>query len=96
MLVGEGRDPEEASIWTLMAPLPIINIRAYWQQSKLFEQTTRGKYPAALMLAIWMLTSPLGVIVSPVGSVITQYELNKIAAGEDDDPGVVIADDAAE
>lgn len=83
MLVREGRDPEEASTWTLMAPLPIINIRAYWKQSKLFEQTTRGKYPAALMLAIWMLTSPIGVIVSPVGLIITQHELNKIAARED-------------
>ncbi len=87
MLVREGRDPEEASTWTLMAPLPIINIRAYWKQSKLFEQTTRGKYPAALMLAIWMLTSPLGVIVSPVGSLITQYELNKIADAENDAAG---------
>ena len=85
MLAREGRDPEEASTWTLMAPLPIINIRAYWKQSKLFEQTTGGKYPAALMLAVWMLTSPLGVIVSPVGTIITQYELNKIAAREDDD-----------
>lgn len=83
MLIREGRDPEEASTWTLMAPLPIINIRAYWKQSKLFEQTTGGRYPAALMLAIWMLTSPLGVIVSPVGALITQYELNKIAATED-------------
>ncbi len=85
MLAREGRDPEEASTWTLMAPLPIINIRAYWKQSRLFEQTTRGKYPAALMLAIWMLTSPIGVIVSPVGLIITQHELNKIAAREDDD-----------
>ena len=80
MLTLAGRDPEEASTWTLMAPLPIINIRAYWNQSKLFEQTTGGRYPAAMMLAIWMFTSPLGVIVSPVGLLITQRELNKIAA----------------
>lgn len=92
MLAREGRDPEEASTWTLMAPLPIINIRAYWKLSKLFEQTTNRKYPAALMFAIWMLTSPLGVIVSPVGLLITQRELNKIAALEDDDPGAANPD----
>ena len=93
MLVREGRDPEEASTWTLMAPLPIINIRAYWQQSKLFEQTTGGKYPAALMLAIWMLPT-IGIIVSPIGLIITQHELNKIAAAEDAAPGRANTDDA--
>ena len=79
MLALKGRDPEEASTWTLMAPLPIINVRAYWGQSKLFEQITNGRYPAVLMLAIWMLASPLGVIVSPVGMLIVQRELNKLA-----------------
>ena len=93
MLVRQGRDPEEASTWTLMAPLPIINIRAYWQQSKLFEQTTGGKYPAALMLAIWMLPT-IGVIVSPIGLIITQHELNKIAAAEDAARGGANTDDA--
>ena len=82
MLVRDGRDAEEASTWTVMVPLPIINIRAYWKQSRLFEQATGGRYPAGLMLAIWMLTSPLGVIVSPVGLLITQRELNKILAKE--------------
>lgn len=93
MLVRQGRDPEEASTWTLMAPLPIINIRAYWQQSKLFEQTTGGKYPAALMLAIWMLPT-IGIIVSPIGLIITQHELNKIAAAEDAARGGANTDDA--
>ncbi len=82
MLVRDGRDAEEASTWTVMVPLPIINIRAYWKQSRLFEHTTGGRYPAGLMLAIWMLTSPLGVIVSPVGLLITQREMNKILAKE--------------
>jgi hypothetical protein len=67
-----------AGNWTLMAILPVLNIYAYWKVSKYMGRLNEDKYPP-VVLTLLMLLPPMGIFISPIGLIVVQSELNRIA-----------------
>jgi cytochrome bd-type quinol oxidase subunit 2 len=79
MLAEQHEDIAPAGNWTLMAMLPLINLYAYWQFSRLFARVKGHERPPYIMMALWILVPPLlGLIVSPAGMAVVQRELNRV------------------
>lgn len=71
--IANGKD-EGAGIWTFLMFIPIANLFAVWHYGSEVGTFTNDKYPAFVILLMW-------IIFSPIVWVLVQLELNKAARG---------------
>ena len=68
---------DPTALWTILFIIPFVNWIAYWKQSHLFDDVTNGRYQWPIVFVVW-------IFFSPGSWFITQYELNRIASGTED------------
>ncbi len=62
-------------LWTILLFIPIVNLYSYWKYGETLYAVTDGKYPAVLILILWL-------FFSPAVWFLAQMELNRIADRE--------------
>ena len=67
-------EEEGALLWTALLFVPVANLFALWHYGSEVGTFTRDKYPAIVILLLWLVFSPLVWI-------LVQMELNSAARG---------------